>query len=161
MRDIPLRMLVERLEDLITAQQKLASFMLLAEGVKLSVSTALDMLYAHMEMLDLTSDIINALQDISDDYTREYAITLTAEALSWTGFMLPYIESSSPIFIEHIKIESQPIISRIKAIVSLIERLGPDMDVFSSEEIIKTIDMISKAIRYQLFMVKRSYETMA
>lgn len=163
MRDIPLRMLIERLEELITAQQKLASLMLLTEGkkAKLSVSTAIDMLYTHMEMLDITSEIINALQDTSDDYTREYATMITAEALSWTGFMLPYIEASSPIFIEHIKVESQPIISRIKSVVSLMERLGSEMDVFSSEEIIRTIDMVSRAIKYQLFMAKKSYETMA
>ncbi len=158
MRDIPLRILIERLEDLITAQQKVASLILFVEDqkVKLSVPTTIDMLYAHMEMLQLVSEVISSLQDISDSYIREYAVMLTTEALSWIGFMLPYLEASSPIFIEHLSV-----VPKIKNIVSLIERFGSEVDFLSSEEILKTIDAISKAIMYQLFVAKRSYEAMS
>lgn len=163
MRDIPLRILIERLEDLITAQQKLASLILIVEGqkVKLSIPTTIDMLYAHMEMLELVSEVISSLQDISDSYMREYAAILITEALSWTGFMLPYLEASSPIFIEHLNVDSQPVVSKIKGIVSFIERFGTQMDILSSDEIIRTINTISKAIRYQLLMAKKAYEAMA
>ncbi|SNZ13082.1 hypothetical protein [Hydrogenobacter hydrogenophilus] len=158
MRDIPLRILIERLEDLITAQQKLASLILFVEDqkVELSVPTTIDMLYAHMEMLELVSEVISSFQDISDSYIREYAVMLTAEALSWIGFMLPYLEASSPIFIEHLSV-----VPKIKSIVSFIERFGSEVDFLSSEEILKTIDAISKTIMYQLFVAKRSYEAMS
>ncbi|MGC8852106.1 MAG: hypothetical protein ACP5P0_00710, partial [Hydrogenobacter sp.] len=93
---------------------------------------------------------------ISDSYIREYAVMLTTEALSWIGFMLPYLEASSPIIIEHLSV-----VPKIKSIVSLIERFGSEVDFLSSEEILKTIDAISKAIMYQLFVAKRSYEAMS
>ncbi len=162
MSDMLIRTLMERLEELINAQYKIAGLMLSHEtkGLDFSVSTALDVLYINLEMLDLTSDIIGMMSSVSDEYIKKYAINLGAEALSWSGFMLTHIEKSSPIFIEYIEVENEPVTSRIKNLAYLLENLGSKLDPFSFEEIIRTIDMVSKAIKYQVYMAKKSYETM-
>ncbi|MFN3813514.1 MAG: hypothetical protein ACK4SM_02670 [Aquificaceae bacterium] len=157
-----IRVLMERLEELIDAQYKIASLMLSPEtkGSDLSTSTAFDVLYVNLEMLDLTSNIIGMTSSVSDEYIKKYAISLGAEALSWSGFMLTHIEKSSPIFIEYIEVENEPVTYRIKNLAYLLENMGSKLDPFSFEEIIRTIDMVSKAIRYQIYMAKKSYETM-
>jgi len=161
MRDFPVRILMERLEELVLSQQKFMGLVLSEREIRLPLGTALEMLYGHIEMLELSWEIINALEDILDDYTREHALELVAESLSWINFMLPYIEVFSPIFVEHILVEGESISSRLRATASLMESLGKELEVFSFEEIAKTIETILKAIRYQLYMAKRSYDAMA
>jgi len=79
-----MREILERIEELLSLQEKLVNLLLLSgsQKVKVSVNTAFDVLYHNIELLDLIEELISSQEELLEEYSREYTFNLVLEALS-------------------------------------------------------------------------------
>ncbi len=151
MRDI-----LERVEELLSLQEKLVNLLLVSglQKAKLSVSTAFDILYYNIELLDIIQEILSSPEDARDDY----ALNLVLEALSWMGFILPAVEESCPIFL---KGKQGDPIQRIRHILSSLEEAHKGQDYYIFVSALEEIHNLSSLLKYQITLARRAYMNLA
>ncbi len=152
-----MREILDRIEQLLSLQEKLVNLMLLSghQKIRLSMDTALDLLYYNIELLDLMEEFISSQEDILEDYAKEYTYSLLLESLSWMSLILPAIEDSTPIFLQGIAKEDP--IYRVRSILSMVEEYKNRNDYQSFLRIAEELHKLSAFLKYQLLIAKRSY----
>lgn len=148
MRDI-----LERVEELLSLQEKLVNLLLLSGShrAKLSANTALDVLYYNVELLDLIGEILSSPEEPEEDY----AINLILEALSWMGFILPAVEESCPIFFQGVR--GRDPFQKIRHILGVVEEAYRRSDHYMLMNIAKEVQSLSVYLRYQMMLAHRAY----
>ena len=79
-----MREILERIEELLSLQEKLVNLLLLSgsQKVKVSVNTAFDVLYHNIELLDLIEELISSQEELLEEYSREYTFTTPITPIS-------------------------------------------------------------------------------
>lgn len=151
MRDI-----LERVEELLTLQEKLVNFLLLSgsKKVRLSTSTAFDVLYYNIELLDLIEELLSSPEELRETY----AINLILEALSWMGFVLPAIEESCPIFLHGTRKDPM---QKIRYILSSLEEAHRKSDYYILVNTIEEVQNLSSLLKYQIMLARKAYMNLA
>ncbi len=152
MRDI-----LERVEELLSLQEKLVNLLLISgtQKARLSVNTAFDILYYNIELLDMIGELLSSPEDLRDDY----AINLVLEALSWMGFILPAVEGSCPIFLQGL-LEGDPI-QRLRSILSSLEETQRKGDYYILLSTAEEVHNLSSLLKYQIALARRAYMNLA
>ncbi len=148
MRDI-----LERVEELLSLQEKLVNLLLISgsQKARLSVNTAFDVLYYNIELLDMISELLSSPEELRDDYT----VNLILEALSWMGFILPAVEESCPIFLQGL-LEGDPI-HRLRLILSSLEEAQRKSDYYILINTAEEVHKLSSLLKYQIALARRAY----
>lgn len=147
---------VERIEELLLLQEKLVNLMLLSGSRKLSlsVSSAFDVLYYNVELLDLIGEVLSAYEGYQEEYGKEYLLNLSAEALSWMGVLLPAIEDVCPIFLREEPIRD------IMNLLQALERLLRG-EPYPISPIAQGVQNLSSLLKHQIYLARRSYLNLA
>jgi hypothetical protein len=154
----PTYLLMARLEEEIQTQRKLlnillASYRHISNEARLKT---LEQLKRVMNTLRLMAMTIESADRTADTYTREHALLMSAECLSLTALILEVFERSFPIFLENITLYEEPIIERMEGTVSFIESCVGRSDPSPIEDIIQSIEDITKALEYHITIGERS-----
>ncbi|MFN3976671.1 MAG: hypothetical protein ACK4LT_06375 [Aquificaceae bacterium] len=158
-----MREILERIEELLSLQEKLVNLLLLSgsQRVKVSVSTAFDVLYHHIELLDLMEELIESQEEPLEEYSREYTFNLILEALSWMGVIFPAIEESCPIFLRGIAKEEKDPLYRIKHIIKMVEDSYSKGEYQNLIKVAKELHSLSSLLKYQIILARRAYMNLA
>lgn len=154
MRDI-----LERVEELLSLQEKLVNFLLLSgySRARLSTNAAFDVLYYNIELLDLIEELLSSPEELREDY----AMNLILEALSWMGFILPAIEESCPIFLHSPRGREGDPMQKIRSILSSLEEAHRRGDYYTLVNTVEDIQSLSSLLKYQIMLARRAYMNLA
>ncbi|HAV40287.1 MAG: hypothetical protein AB1353_08885 [Aquificota bacterium] len=158
-----MREILERIEELLSLQEKLVNLLLLSgsQKVKVSVNTAFDVLYHNIELLDLIEELIGSQEEFLEEYSREYTFNLVLEALSWMGLILPAIEEACPIFLRGIAEEERDPLYRIKLILKMVEESYNKGEHRNLIKVAKELHSLSSLLKYQIILARRAYMNLA
>ncbi len=158
----PAYFLMAKLEEEVQNQRKLLN-VLLASGGRISGKArlrTLEHIKRLISTLKLTVMTIEATDRVSDDYTRESALLMGAECLSFTALTLELLEKSFPIFLESITLYEEPIVERMEGTLSFIESCVGKSEPSPTEEIVQSIDEIIRVLEYYVNVGERSIRDM-
>lgn len=158
-----MREILERIEELLSLQEKLVNFLLLSgsKKVRVSVSTAFDVLYHNIELLDLIEELISSQEELLEEYSREYTFNLILEALSWMGVIFPAIEDACPIFLHGIGGEEGGPLYRIRFILKMVEEAYDKGEYHSLIKVARELQSLSSLLKYQILLARRAYTNLA
>ncbi len=156
----PAYLLMARLEEEVETQRKLLNVLLAAykhisNEAKLRT---LEQLKRVINTLRLMAMTIESADRTADTYTREHALLVSAECLSLTTMILEIFERSFPIFLESIRLYEEPIVDRMEGTVSFIESCVGRSDPSPVEEIVQSIDEITRALEYYIEVGERTFK---
>ncbi|MCS7278158.1 MAG: hypothetical protein NZ531_04840 [Aquificaceae bacterium] len=153
--------LLERIEELLYLQERLVNLLFLSHSqrAKISVSTAFDMLYHNIELLELIQDLLSNTEEFQEEYQQAYLMNLTLEALSWVGFILPTIEESCPIFLH--SFGGKDPIQRIKSMLKALEEINLKGDYQNLIKVAYDVQSFANQLKYQIMLAKKAYTNLA
>ncbi len=149
-----MRELIERIEELLYLQERLGNLLLMSSSgsLKLNLSSALDVLYHNVELLDLLGEILSGFEQFQEELSREYITSLLQEALSWMLVILPAIEDSCPIFLQGMV--PDPLL-RMKDVLSSLEA-SSHSDYYMFISLGKEIRDLSSLLKYYILLARRT-----
>ncbi len=144
--------ILERIEELLSLQEKLVNLLLISgsQKARLSVNTALDVLYYNVELLDMIEELLTSPEDLRDDY----AVSLILEALSWMVFIIPTVEEFCPIFLQGLN-------QRIRIILGSLEEAQKKNDYYLLLSTAEEVHSLSDLLKYQIILARRAYMNLA
>ncbi len=154
----PLYLLLAKLEDEISYQRKVVNTLLfvehrLTEGL---LFRSLDILRRTVQTFRLISFVLDQAEVMSDRSAREQALLMGSECLSLATLLLPALEQVSPIFIDSIRINEEPILERIESIAEDMESYLQVSEGLSIDEITRSIEELLQTLEYHIRVGERA-----
>ncbi len=154
----PLYLLLAKLEDEISYQRKVVNTLLfvdhrLTEGL---LFRSLDILRRTVQTFRLISFVLDQAEVMSDRSAREQALLMGSECLSLATLLLPALEQVSPIFIDSIRINEEPILEKIESIAEDMESYLQVSEGLSIDEITRSIEEILQTLEYHIRVGERA-----
>jgi len=151
-----LYILLAKLEEEIGYQRKVINTFLAIQPrtYELTLKT-LEILRRLTQSFRLVSLILDEMESLTDRYVREQALLLSSESLSLSAILLPTLEHLSPIFLESVRLQEEPILERIEAVVEFIENSVGEQEMLATEELARTVEDIMRTLEYHIRIGER------